>query len=166
MTVTLRKWKRSDVDALAKIANNKNIADSLRDLFPFPYKKKDAKTWIENVKKDEPQANFCIEADGLVAGSIGFVLKEDVYRKNAEVGYFIGEEFWGRGIATEAIRQIMEHIQNNFDVVRIYAEVFEHNIASMKALEKNGFHLEGIRKKAVIKNGVIMDDYVWVKLLK
>jgi len=166
MTVTLRKWKKSDVDALAKIANNKNIADNLRDMFPYPYKKKDAKNWIENVKKQEVANSYCIEVDGQVAGSIGFFQKEDVYRKNIEIGYFIGEEFWGRGVGTEAIRQALGYIENNFDAVRIYAEVFEHNIASMKVLEKNGFHLEGIREKAVIKNGVIMDDHIWVKLLK
>jgi ribosomal-protein-alanine N-acetyltransferase len=166
MAVTLRKWKKSDVDALTKIANNKNIADNLRDQFPFPYKKSDAKKWIGNVKKQEITNNFCVEADGEVAGSVGFVFKEDVYRKNVEIGYFIGEKYWGRGIGTEAIRQTLEYVEKKFDPVRVYAEVFEHNIASMKVLEKNGFHLEGIRKKAVIKNGVIMDDHIWVKLLK
>jgi RimJ/RimL family protein N-acetyltransferase len=164
MQVLLRKWKSSDVDALAKIANNKNVSDNLRDLFPSPYKKKDAKEWIENVKAQTPVTNFCIDVDGEVAGSIGFMLKEDVYRKNIEVGYFLGEQYWRKGIATEAIKQLLQHIEKNFTPVRIYAEVFEHNKASMKALEKNGFHLESIRKRAVIKNNVIMDDYIWVKL--
>ena len=140
MTVVLRKWKRSDADALAKIADNKNVSDNLRDIFPFPYKKKDAKEWINHVKEQDPQTNFCIEADGEVVGSIGFVLKEDVYRKNIEIGYFVGEDYWGRGIITEAIRQIVQHIEKNFEFTRIYAEVFEHNKASMRALEKNGFH--------------------------
>jgi len=166
MTVSLRKWKRGDVDALAKIANNKNIADNLRDQFPFPYKKKNAKEWIEKVRKEQVATNFCIEADGEVAGSIGFVLKDDVYRKNIEIGYYVAQEYWGRGIATEAVRQALEYIEKTCDPVRIYAEVFEYNKASMKVLEKNGFYLEGIRKKAVIKNGVILDDHVWVKLVK
>ena len=166
MKLILRKWKRSDVDALAKIANNKNIADNLRDMFPHPYKKKDAKAWIEMIKKKKAANSFCIEVDGKVAGSICFFLKDDVYRKNIELGYFIAEEYWGRGAATEAIRQTLQHIKKKFDVVRIYAEVFEHNKASMKVLEKNGFHLESVRKRSVIKNDVIMDDYVWVKLLK
>ncbi|HET9826384.1 MAG TPA: GNAT family protein, partial [Chitinophagaceae bacterium] len=78
----------------------------------------------------------------------------------------IGEEYWGKGIATEAIRQLVEYIQKKFDVVRVYAEVFAYNKASMKVLEKNGFYLECIRKKAAIKNNVILDDYVWVKLLE
>src|SRR5438045_8969313 len=110
MNVSLRKWKRSDVDALAKIANNKNIADNLRDQFPFPYKKKDAKEWIEKVREEKTTTNFCVEVEGKVAGSIGFVLKEDVYRKNIEIGYFISEEFWGRGIATQAMSQALEYI--------------------------------------------------------
>jgi len=164
MHVILRKWKLADIDALTKIANNKNVADNLRDLFPHPYNKKNAKEWINHVKLQAPVTNFCIEADGEVAGSIGFMLKEDVYRKNVEIGYFLGEEYWGKGIATEAIKQLLVHVEKNFSPVRIYAEVFEHNKASMKALEKNGFHLESIRKKAVIKNNVIMDDYIWVKL--
>jgi RimJ/RimL family protein N-acetyltransferase len=101
-----------------------------------------------------------------LVGSIGVTLRDDVYRKTAEIGYFIGEEYWGKGIATEALRQMLLHVQKNFDVVRIFAEVFEYNKASMKALEKNGFYLECVRKKAAIKNNVILDDYVWVKLLE
>ena len=165
MNVVLREWKKSDAAALAKIANNKKIWDNVRDRLPYPYTKKDAKEWLALVKKQkEPATTFCVEADGELAGSIGFTLKEDVYRKNAEIGYFVGEEYWGKGIATEAIRQMVDYIQRNFDVIRIYAEVFEYNRASMRVLEKNGFYLECIRKKAAIKNDVIVDDYVWVKL--
>jgi len=166
MRVILREWKRSDAATLAKIANNRKIWDNLRDQLPHPYTKKDAKNWLALVKKQKKITTFCIEADGDMAGSIGFTLKEDVYRKTAEIGYFIAEEYWGRGIATEAIRQLIEYIEKNFDLVRIYAEVFEHNKASMKVLEKNGFYLECIRKKAAIKNNVIMNDFVWVRLIE
>jgi RimJ/RimL family protein N-acetyltransferase len=166
MKVALREWKRSDAEALAKIANNKKIWDNVRDRLPYPYSKKDAKEWLALVKLQKTVTTFCVEADGEMAGSVGFTMKEDVYRKSVEVGYFIGEEFWGKGIATEAIRQLIEYIQKNFDVVRIYAEVFEYNKASMKVLEKNGFYLECIRRKAAIKNKIILDDYVWVKLVE
>jgi RimJ/RimL family protein N-acetyltransferase len=166
MRVILREWKKSDAPALAKIANNKNIWDNVRDRLPCPYKKKDAKEWLALVKKQKTVTTFCIEADGELVGSIGITLRDDVYRKTAEIGYFIGEEYWGKGLATEAVRQMLLHVQKNFDVVRIFAEVFEYNKASMKALEKNGFYLECIRKKAAIKNDVILDDYVWVKLLE
>jgi RimJ/RimL family protein N-acetyltransferase len=167
MNVVLREWKKSDAAALAKIANNKKIWDNVRDRLPYPYTKKDAKEWLALVKKQKkPATTFCVEADGELAGSIGFTLKEDVFRKTVEIGYFVGEEYWGKGIATEAIRQMVDYIQKKFDVVRIYAEVFDFNKASMKALEKNGFYLECIRRKAAIKNNVIVDDYVWVKLLE
>jgi ribosomal-protein-alanine N-acetyltransferase len=166
MQVILREWKRSDADALAAIANNKKIWDNVRDLLPYPYTKKDAKEWLELVKKQKTVTTFCIEVDGKLAGSIGVTLKDDVYKKTAEIGYFIAEEYWGKGAATEAIKQMVSYVQKEFDIVRIYAEVFEFNRASMKALEKNGFYLESIRKKAAFKNNMIVDDYVWVKLLE
>jgi len=166
MKVVLREWKKSDSTALAKIANNKKIWDNVRDRLPYPYTEQDAKEWLALVKKQKIVTTFCIEADGELAGSIGFTLKEDVYRKSAEIGYFIGENFWGQGIATEAIRQLVGYIEENFDLVRIYAEVFEHNKASMKVLEKNGFYLESIRKKAAIKNNIVINDFVWVKIIE
>jgi len=166
MKVILRQWKKSDAEALAKIANNKKIWDNVRDRLPYPYTKKDAKEWLSLVKQQKTVTTFCVEADGEMAGSVGFTIKDDVYRKSVEIGYFIGEAFWGRGIATEAIRQLIEYIQENRDIVRIYAEVFEYNKASMKVLEKNGFYLESIRKKAAVKNDTILDDYVWVKLIE
>jgi RimJ/RimL family protein N-acetyltransferase len=165
MKVTLREWKRSDADALAAIANNKKIWDNVRDRLPYPYTKKDAKEWLELVKKQKTVTTFCIEVDGNLAGSIGVTLKDDVYRKTVELGYFIAEECWGRGIATEAIRQMVSYVRKEFDIVRIYAEVFEYNKGSMKALEKNGFYLECIRKRGAFKNNVVLDDHVWVKLL-
>ncbi|HEY1871473.1 MAG TPA: GNAT family N-acetyltransferase [Chitinophagaceae bacterium] len=166
MKVILREWKRSDAEALAKIANNKKIWDNVRDHLPHPYTLKDAHEWLDLVKAQKITTTFCIEAEGKLAGSIGIVLRDDVYRKTAEIGYFVGEEYWGKGIATEAIRQMVDYVKKEFDVVRIFAEVFEYNKASMKVLEKNGFYLECIRKKSVIKNNVILDDYVWVKLLE
>ena len=166
MKVILREWKRSDADALAAIANNKKIWDNVRDRLPFPYTKKDAKEWLELVKKQKIVTTFCVEVDGELAGSIGVTLRDDVYRKTAEIGYFIGEEYWGKGVATEAIKQMVNYLQKKFDIVRIYAEVFEFNKASMKALEKNGFYLECVRKKAAFKNNMIVDDCVWVKLLR
>ena len=166
MKVILREWKRSDADALAAIANNKKIWDNVRDRLPFPYTKKDAKEWLELVKKQKIVTTFCVEVDGELAGSIGVTLRDDVYRKTAEIGYFIGEEYWGKGVATEAIKQMVNYVHKKFDIVRIFAEVFEFNKASMKALEKNGFYLESIRKKAAFKNNIILNDYVWVKLLK
>lgn len=164
--IVLRPWQQEDAQALAAIANNRKVWDNVRDYFPTPYTVLDAMNWLESIRKVRPILNFAILYQGRIAGNIGIVPKEDVYRMNVEIGYFIGEEFWGKGIATEATRLLVEYIEQEFSIVRIYAEVFETNKASMRVLQKNGFYLEGIRRKAVIKNGEIMDDYVWVKLIK
>jgi [ribosomal protein S5]-alanine N-acetyltransferase len=164
--IVLRRWKKEDAQQLAAIANNRNVWLNVRDRFPHPYTVMDAIQWIQLQSTEEPALNFCIEYQEKVAGSIGVLLKDDVYRKTIEIGYFIGEPYWGKGIATKAVGSMLGYIEQQFDVVRIFAEVFEHNKASMNILRKNGFHLESIRQKAVIKDGVIMDDYVWVKLVE
>jgi RimJ/RimL family protein N-acetyltransferase len=111
-----------------------------------------------------PIVNLAIDMDGACIGGIGLILNSDVYVYSAEIGYWLGEPFWNQGIATEAVRQMIEYCFYYFDIIRIYAEVFEINKASMRVLEKNGFYLEGVRRKAVYKNAVLMDDYIWVKL--
>jgi RimJ/RimL family protein N-acetyltransferase len=165
MSIQLRQWKKEDAGQLASISNNKNIWLNVRDHFPHPYTIQNAVEWIAHTNEQMPLQNMAITVNGKIAGSIGLVPKEDVYRKSIEIGYFVGEQYWGKGIATTAVLMLLNYIQNHFDVVRIYVEVFEHNKASMKVLEKSGFHLESIRNRAVIKNNVMMDDYVWVKLL-
>ena len=152
------------MESLVRLANNKKIWDRVRDYFPHPYTTKDAKEWLALNVGISPVLNFVIEVDGLFAGSIGMVPKTDVYRNNMEIGYWLGEPYWGKGIATKAIALMCDIIWKSYPHVnRIYAEVFENNKASMRALEKNGFELECIRKKAVIKNNMLLDDYVWVK---
>ena len=164
-SVHIRPWKPEDAGILSAVCNNKNIWLSVRDSFPFPYTIADAIQWIGFNLSKKPQENFAITYKGHLAGSIGVIIKEDIYRKTIEIGYFVGESFWAKGIATQAVGLLLQYIQQNFDVVRIYAEVFENNIASMKVLERNGFYLEGVRKKAVVKNNMIMDTWVWVKLV-
>lgn len=163
--VILRSWKQDDANALVGIANNKNIWNNVRDRLPSPYTIDDAKDWIAFTLAQKPKTSFAVEYNGVLAGSTGCILKDDINRRSIEIGYFIGEGFWGRGIATEAVRLITEYVVKEFDPIRIYGEVFEHNKASMRVLQKNGFYLEAIHRKAVIKNNVVMDDYVWVKLL-
>jgi [ribosomal protein S5]-alanine N-acetyltransferase len=164
MAVIIRQWTLSDLDNLVQYANNINIWNNLRNYFPFPYTEEQGKSWLEKNIGTEPVINFAIDLDGRAIGGIGIILNSDVYVMSAEIGYWIAEPFWGQGIATEAIRQMLEYVFYYFDIVRIYAEVFENNKASMRALEKNGFYLEGVRRKAVLKNGSLMDDYIWVKL--
>jgi [ribosomal protein S5]-alanine N-acetyltransferase len=112
-----------------------------------------------------PVTHFAVEVDGKLAGGISIMAKEDIYRCSAEIGYWIGEPYWGRGIASEAIRQLLEISWEQYpELVRIYAELFPTNVASARALEKNGFILESVRKNSCIKNGIIGDDMVFVKL--
>ena len=162
----LRPWRKEDAGQLAAIANNKKIWLNVRDRFPHPYTVTDALHWIAFCTNQNPPQNFAIEYNHQVAGSIGILIKEDVYRKSIEIGYFIGEPFWSKGIATQAVGLLMDHIKKVYDPIRLWAEVFEHNIASMRVLEKNGFALESIRIKSVFKNNQILNDHVWVKLIR
>ena len=163
--VQIRPWKSEDAGMLATICNNKKIWLNVRDRFPYPYTVGNAIEWITFTLSQKPIQNMAITLNGKIVGSIGVTPKDDVYRKSIEVGYFVGEDYWGNGIASAAVSLIIAYIKNHFDVIRIYAEVFDHNAASMKVLEKNGFHLEGIREKSVIKNNVVMDDHIWVKFI-
>ena len=164
MAVLIRQWTATDLPNLLHHANNINIWNNLRNYFPHPYTEEAGKEWLEKTISATPVVNLAIDLDGEAIGGIGLILNTDVYIMSAEMGYWIGEAWWGKGIATEAIRQMVEYTFYYFDIIRLYAEVFETNKASMRVLEKNGFYLEGVRRKAVLKNGVLMDDYIWVKL--
>ncbi|MBR2649067.1 MAG: GNAT family N-acetyltransferase [Sediminibacterium sp.] len=164
MAVIIRPWTLNDLPNLALYANNINIWNNLRNYFPHPYTEADAQAWLDKTIDASPLVNFAIDLDGQAIGGIGLILNSDVYIMSAEIGYWLAEPFWGQGIATEAVRQLVEYTFYYFDIVRLYAEVFETNKASMRVLEKNGFYLEGVRRKAVFKNGLLMDDFIWVKL--
>ena len=164
-SIKIRKWDLSDAPQLATFANNKNIAANLRDAFPYPYTLKDANNYIQAAIKDDPSARlFAIDLDGLAIGSIGAIFKDDVYRMNVEIGYWLAEEFWGKGIATASISLIVRYIFDNFDTIRIYAEAFSDNIASHRSLEKAGFRKEGVFKKNIVKNGIIKDSVLYALL--
>ena len=108
--------------------------------------------------------NFAIEVKGKAVGGIGILLKDDIYKKNVEIGYWLGEEYWGQGIISSAITEIVDYTFRNFDVFRIYAGVFEYNLASMRVLEKAGFHKETIQIKSLLKEGELFDEHIFVKL--
>ena len=163
MAITIRQWKEDDVNNLVLYANNINVWNKLRNNFPHPYSEEDAKAWLQKAN-EPPIINLAIDLDGQAVGGIGLILNSDIYIMSAEMGYWLGEEFWGQKIASEAVKQMVDYTFYYFDIVRLYAEVFENNKASMRVLEKNGFYLEGVRRKAVLKNGVLMDDFIWVKL--
>lgn len=163
MDVLFRSWKPGDAPALAAVADNKKIWDMLRNRFPHPYTLKAAEDWISFCNSGTQTEHFCIEYNGQVCGGIGFIPGTDIDRLSAEMGYFIGEPFWGKGIATRAVSQFVPYLFEQFSFKRVFSIVFANNPASMKVLQKNGFTLEQIRKRSVFKNGILMDDYVWVR---
>ncbi len=157
--VALRPFEKTDRKALAKLCNNKKIWDSVRDYLPSPYTLEDADAFIEFCKKSEPTLNFAITYEDELAGTIGIEPQKDVYRLSAELGYWVGEPFWGKGIATEAVKLITTYGNEKLGLIRFFSSVFDFNKASMRVLEKAGFVKEGISKKAVIKNNIICDDH-------
>jgi [ribosomal protein S5]-alanine N-acetyltransferase len=159
--IILRPWSIDDAARLAEIANNKNIADKLQDLFPFPYARKDARKWLRTILPVDPPRNFAIIADGAIVGNIGIIAKDDIHRKNVEIGYFISEEYWGQGIAARAIKAVTSYAFSNFDIVRVYAETFADNNRSRRALEKAGFSREATLKSYVFKSGIVKDSCIY-----
>ena len=162
--ISLRPLENEDIKLLALLANNKKISDNLRDYFPSPYTEKDAEEFIQSAKHENPPTTFAIEYSGQLCGVTGLVLQQDVYRKTAEIGYWIGEPFWNKGIATTAVKLLTGYGFNQLDLVRIYTGIFEYNPASMKVLEKNGFEKDGIFKKSILKNGSIWDEHRYSKI--
>jgi RimJ/RimL family protein N-acetyltransferase len=160
-TCTLRPWRKGDEESLVRHANNRAVWRNLRDLFPHPYTQADAEWWIETSSAADPITNFAIAVDGAAVGAIGVVLKDDVFRRSAEIGYWLGEEFWGRGIVSEAVRAMTDYAFANWDLCRIQAGVFEWNPASMRVLEKAGYQFEGRMHKAVIKDGESIDELIY-----
>ncbi len=164
--VTLRPLSIADKFRLVEIANNKNISANLRDGFPNPYTLANAESFIANVSKADPPEVFAIVWNGEYVGNIGLHKGTDVYRKSAEVGYFLGEPYWNKGIMPRAVNLICDYGFRELDIVRIHAGIFEFNPSSMRVLEKCGFRREAIFKNAVFKNGKICDEYRYVKLLE
>lgn len=157
----LRGWKNSDIESLAENANNHHIAVNMRDLFPHPYTIEDAKTWIEITNNDETKSNFAITVNDKAVGGIGLALGEDIEKISAEVGYWLGEKYWGKGITSSALGGIKDFAFNHLSLERIFAKPLEHNTASRRVLEKNGFQLEGILKRSVLKEGKIYNQALY-----
>ncbi|MCH5206117.1 MAG: GNAT family N-acetyltransferase [Oscillospiraceae bacterium] len=159
MVCSIRKWRTSDAGDLAAALSNKKVLDNLRDGLPFPYTEKDGSDYIgAMLSADENDTfAFAVTVDDRAIGSITVLRKDNIHRRTAELGYYIAEEYWGRGIMTEAVRQICEYVFDNSDIVRIYAEPFAFNTASCRVLEKAGFRFEGVLKSNAVKNGEIVD---------
>lgn len=159
MECIIRQWKIEDAGELAELLNNKRIQDNLRDGLPYPYTENDAKAYITSMlEADNTQTfAFAIIADDKVVGSIGVFRCENIHFRTAEMGYYLGEPYWGKGLGTSAVTQVCEYIFENTDIIRIFAEPFAYNIASCRVLEKAGFQFEGLLRNNAVKNGKVLD---------
>jgi len=161
MNFTLRPWNTNDLDSLVKNANNPNIAKFMTDGFPHPYTNEKGISFIEMATKDSPIHIFAIDIDGKAVGGIGIHPQQDIMKKNAELGYWLGEDYWGKGIVSGAIKQVVDFAFTTYDINRIFARPFGTNIASQKVLEKCGFKLEARFEKVIFKNGEYLDELVY-----
>jgi RimJ/RimL family protein N-acetyltransferase len=166
MEIKLRSLDKNDSQQITSLLNNKKIWDNLKDYIPHPYTLNDANFFIDLVlKESSPNQSFAIiKDDSELCGIIGLVKQDDIHRMTAELGYWIGEPFWGNGIATKAINLITNYGFSEMKLERIFAGVFDFNKPSMKALEKNDYKLEGIFRNSIIKNDIIRDEYIYAKL--
>jgi [ribosomal protein S5]-alanine N-acetyltransferase len=162
--ITLRPWRESDLESLVRHANNFNIWKNLTDGFPYPYTEEAGIAWLKMAIHEQVNINLAIETDGEAVGGIGVTFKEDIYRINAVIGYWLSEEYWGQGLMSESVTLLVDYIFKKYpDILTVYAEIFSYNPASVRVLEKCGFHVEAIHKNAVIKNGQVIDEYRCVK---
>ncbi len=162
--IIIRPWASGDETQLAENANNIKIWKNVRDRFPYPYTLKDAALWVRIASHDRSMLNLAIEYEKQAIGAIGVIFKNDVYRHTAEIGYWLGEKYWGKGIMTRAVLALTDYVFQHYEVRRIYAGLFEYNQASARVLEKAGYHLEARLAKNVTKNGKTVDELIYTKL--
>jgi RimJ/RimL family protein N-acetyltransferase len=160
----VRSWRKGDLNALMRHANNAKIAANLRDQFPHPYTRRDAIDFLDFARSQEPECAFAIEHTDEAVGGVGFLVGRDIARISAEMGYWLSEDFWGRGIATRAVSAMSEWAFDNYKLTRVFAMAFAHNAASIRVLEKSGFEREGVMRRSAIKNGVILDQVLFAKV--
>lgn len=168
MDCRIRRWRPEDKHDLAAVLNNKNILDNLRDGLPYPYTVHDAEEYITAMLSADQNKTFAfaIAVDDKAVGSIGVFRCDNIHSQTAEMGYYIGEPYWGRGFGTSAVRQTCKYIFERTDIIRIFAEPFAYNTASCRVLEKAGFQLEGILRSNAVKNGRILDMKLYALIKK
>lgn len=166
MEFSLLPWEEAFIADVAKHANNAAIAANLRDVFPFPYTAADARAYVESCMRQEGDGQLCraIVMEQEAVGSVGVFVKDDVYKKSAELGYWLAQPFWGNGIMTQAVKQLCDEAFHTFDIVRIFAEPYAHNQGSRRVLEKAGFLQEGLLKNSVLKHGALYDSCIYALL--
>jgi ribosomal-protein-alanine N-acetyltransferase len=159
----IRPWRMDDAESIARHANNRKIWLGVRDLFPHPYTIEDAREFLQRAITEQPEMKFCVEIERVAVGGIGVHPGQDVHRHTATIGYWLGEQFWGRGIMTEAVTAVTDFCFDNFPLRRISAEVFSNNPASARVLEKAGFTFEGRLKNHVLKDRKLLDSLLYAR---
>lgn len=159
MLCELREWRLEDAGALAFMLSDKRVQDNLRDGLPYPYTEQDGRDYITAMLSADENSTFAfaIIYEGKVIGSIGAFRQVNIHRRTAELGYYIGADYWGKGIMTEAVKQLCGYIFENTDIIRIFAEPFAYNKGSCRVLEKAGFLFEGVMRSNAVKNGKVID---------
>jgi RimJ/RimL family protein N-acetyltransferase len=157
----VRPWAGTDAESLQRHANNRNVSIHLRDRFPFPYEMQHATTFLGWIAREPAPTVWAIEVDGEAAGGIGIELHTDVERVSAEIGYWLGERYWCRGIATEALRAVTVEAFTRFEITRLYAVPFADHAASVRVLEKAGYVKEGHLRQSAIKDGTVRDQFLY-----
>jgi [ribosomal protein S5]-alanine N-acetyltransferase len=160
-TCRVRPWTSTDAASLQRHANNRNVSIRLRDRFPFPYEMEHAQTFLGWLVSQPSPTVWAIEVDGEASGGIGIERQSDVERVSAEIGYWLGEQVWGRGIATEALRAVTANAFTRYDLTRIFAVPFADHPASIRVLEKAGYVREGVMRQSAIKDGRIHDQALY-----
>lgn len=160
----VRSWRPGDAASLVEHANSRVVWLNLRDRFPHPYTARDARAFLKTVLAERPETNFAVDVDGAAVGGIAFKIQDDVERIGAELGYWLGERVWGRGIATAAVRAVTEHALATHGLHRVFALPFAHNRASARVLEKAGFTLEGVLRSSAIKDGRVLDQLLYARI--
>lgn len=159
MECSIRPWRAEDAGDLARALNNKKVLDNLRDGIPYPYTEQDAAEYIAAMQDADKNSTFAfaIAVGGRAVGSIGMFRQGNIHFRTAELGYYVAEPYWGRGICTSAVKQACGYLFASTDILRIFAEPFANNAGSCRVLEKAGFVLEGVLRQNAVKNGTILD---------
>ena len=158
---TVREWRRSDRASLARFANNRKIWRNLTHVFPHPYTDVDADAWFTLLERTAEPTHWAIEFEGIAVGGIGVTRRTGIFAKSAELGYWLGEPYWGRGLMTEVVTEISRYALERYELVRLESPVFAWNVASMRVLEKSGFVREGIARAGAFKDGQVIDTVVY-----
>jgi [ribosomal protein S5]-alanine N-acetyltransferase len=158
---SVRSYRITDIESITENANNRGISKNMRDGFPYPYSLENGRTFIDNSMRLNPETNFAICVDDKAVGGIGFVLHSDIERISAEIGYWLGEPYWGKGIVSDALAAVTEYAIKTHDLRRVFAVPFAYNKASARVLEKAGFILEGTMRNSAIKDGQVIDQFLY-----